>query len=600
MADVVQNSYVETQQHSAVIYQRGKDVGDWELNEAQDIGRIMLYRSFKEGNVYPHDDQLAVSSDNGYKPVGTGAANQVDIQLGRVWFDGVPVPKAATTQLGGFTTNAAGDPRYDIVYAAVTEVEIADPHMVAQLGETSRRRQIQVTLGIATGTAAASPVDPAIPADSSAEIWEGGTRYFKLARVLRPAGASVISAGQVTDLRVLSTPQLLSQTMDHVPSTVYVATRYGLIGDGVFVNDTALSNLEVLIQTNGGGIIFWPPGTYRFTTTVGKQYLVDWKAVPYTVRIAIDHATNVLMDFVFSTPSTRECTIEGIHFSAINTAHASQLVRVPTGNPALAVFKKCKFGDGSLVQGTLLDMGAIGANVTLEDCELFQQQFTSGVLMTSGRLVIRGGKHVAHASQNAPGYTLSGSTVVLQMDSMDVNWDAHLSGTAHVFSMSSGAKLLTNNNIFHTEFSSSAIFTWSSSDCFIHSDDDLRMNVFSGSPPCLARDSWIELDTVFGSSVAGGTTTITANFKTSTMKMTGTSPTFDFPSPKFIGQAHNFIVHNGTGSSLGFSMGNYGFKDTQPTVVTAQCVSGQFVVADPALTGTPVWVQVGGWSLVTV
>ena len=49
MADTVQDSFKELNRFTEVLFQRGRDVGDWELNEEQRIARVFLYRSMLAG-----------------------------------------------------------------------------------------------------------------------------------------------------------------------------------------------------------------------------------------------------------------------------------------------------------------------------------------------------------------------------------------------------------------------------------------------------------------------------------------------------------------------------------------------------------------------
>lgn len=194
MADITQNSYAEASSFFKVLFQRGRDIRDCELNEFQDIIRVLLYRSMTNGVQKTKLNTMNPgSNDDGYLVVGTGAANAVTLKAGWLHCDGIPVRLAADTTFSGFTT--AGAPRTDTVYLAITEAEVADPSAVAQLGETTKRRQIQVTVSVSeTGPAG-------VPANTAAEIWEGGIHYFQIANIARGAGVAAIAAIDVTDTR---------------------------------------------------------------------------------------------------------------------------------------------------------------------------------------------------------------------------------------------------------------------------------------------------------------------------------------------------------------------------------------------------------------
>lgn len=111
--------------------------------------------------------------------------------------------------------NASGNPRWDLVYAAVavdangasvtrkvkdpTTLVIASQSVVTTLKTT-------VTLGVTAGTAAASPDWPAAPADAA------GTYYIPLAYVRVPNGFGASSTVLDTDLAVIASTLRLSNT----------------------------------------------------------------------------------------------------------------------------------------------------------------------------------------------------------------------------------------------------------------------------------------------------------------------------------------------------------------------------------------------------
>lgn len=172
-----------------MIFQRGRVIPEYELNEAQDNLRVMMYRlaAAGQGTLNPG------SSDDGYLVVGTSASNSVTIKAGTLVVDGLPLYLDADEAFAGFTTYGGGGSRTDRVYLAVSEQEVTDPSLTPKLGETTRRQQLVATLAVAEGTA--------IPADSAAAIWEGGVRYFEIASVTRASGVATIDAGDVTDSR---------------------------------------------------------------------------------------------------------------------------------------------------------------------------------------------------------------------------------------------------------------------------------------------------------------------------------------------------------------------------------------------------------------
>jgi hypothetical protein len=101
--------------------------------------------------------------------------------------------------------NSSGNPRWDLVYAAVavdandttTTRKVKDPTTKVVTEQTVSTSQVTtVTVGVQAGTAAASPVWPSAPSDS------GGTYYIPLAYVRVPNGFGASSTVAATDIAV--------------------------------------------------------------------------------------------------------------------------------------------------------------------------------------------------------------------------------------------------------------------------------------------------------------------------------------------------------------------------------------------------------------
>lgn len=241
MADITKDAYDESQRHTKVIFQRGRDVVDFELNEFQDILRVAQARAMRDG--ISGSLLNPGSLDDGYLATGTGAANQVTIGAGTLFTDGIPLTLGAAFIFSGFTTSGA--PRTDLLYLSVTEKEISDPNQIPQLGETTKRRQVQATLDVAEGVA--------IPADTGGEIWEGGIRNFLIATVTRAAGVATIDPGDVVDER----KDLPANIIGALPTTAG-ASLIGYAGSGPWADattlpaDTVEATIDQVVSDLGG------------------------------------------------------------------------------------------------------------------------------------------------------------------------------------------------------------------------------------------------------------------------------------------------------------------------------------------------------------
>jgi len=202
MADITKDSFNEANDFTKVVFQRGRDLMDFELNEFQDILRVFSARLGQVGVglwqaaasiSYPY------SSDNGLEVVvsPTSTPNEVQINAGTFIVDGIVQDYLLPTT---FVLPApAGTIQYDIVYIAVVESEVADPNAVPQIGPTTVRRQLTTT--VLTYRTASLPFDPSFPVNPATWLWQGQTRYYPIAVVTRPALTAVVTAADILDLR---------------------------------------------------------------------------------------------------------------------------------------------------------------------------------------------------------------------------------------------------------------------------------------------------------------------------------------------------------------------------------------------------------------
>lgn len=202
MADITKDSFNEANDFTKVVFQRGRDLMDFELNEFQDILRVFSARLGQVGVglwqaaasiSYPY------SSDNGLEVVvsPTSTPNEVQINAGTFIVDGIVQDYTVPTTL--VLPAPAGTIQYDIVYISVTESEVADPNAVPQIGPTTVRRQLATT--VLTYRTASLPFDPSFPVNPAAWLWQGQTRYYPIAVVTRPALTAVVTAADIFDLR---------------------------------------------------------------------------------------------------------------------------------------------------------------------------------------------------------------------------------------------------------------------------------------------------------------------------------------------------------------------------------------------------------------
>lgn len=225
MADVTQVSFVESDSHHEVVFQKGRDVVDYELNELGDLLRVLIYRS------------LQASSGDGWatgcRITATGGSNEVQIGLGILSADGLTYRRASNTTLAMPAPPGSGS-RVDTIYLRVQESEIDDPHPLASVGVLSRRKRVTFAFVVAQGTTLSSTGDP----------WSGGTYYLSLAQVTRTsgAGAAIILSGDIAH-QVRPNPQAITTQITTVSDGRVSAVNGGT--GGVFETDLKTLTMDV-------------------------------------------------------------------------------------------------------------------------------------------------------------------------------------------------------------------------------------------------------------------------------------------------------------------------------------------------------------------
>lgn len=249
MADTTRDSYQHDKNYVEVVIQRGKIVLDAELNEMQRIAQARLHlamRAILGDSVYSEDDGGRVTSDG-------ATANQLTVKAGVVVVDGHVVNIDADILVTGLST--PGSARSDDVYIQLDSVEIdsvEDESIAAQaIGETSLRRQLQVSIVVDQG--AASP--PSSTSDGVTYL--GGRKYALLARVYRAAATAIIDPAWCVDQRAGNLQKLLLQDRNLTFSGTNITWDGTTLSIGTLTvalpDSTAVYNLTALSVTLTSG-----------------------------------------------------------------------------------------------------------------------------------------------------------------------------------------------------------------------------------------------------------------------------------------------------------------------------------------------------------
>lgn len=169
--------------------------------------------------------------------------------------------------VGPFASNATGNPRIDLVYAAVTP-DVASSTVSRKVKNPSTKvvttqlvsvsKETTVTISIAAGTAAASPVPPAMPSDAA------GTYYIPLAYVRIPDGFSGTSTVAYSDIiNIAPIPNLSPTTGANVTRPASSISKVGSLG---YNSSLPTAQLTAWAQSGAVPSWMWPAAVVGQTT----------------------------------------------------------------------------------------------------------------------------------------------------------------------------------------------------------------------------------------------------------------------------------------------------------------------------------------------
>lgn len=174
-ASIRRNTFDEAANITKVVFQTGRFVQEYELNEMQDDIRVPGYRNA----MFLAKNSSGFRTSTGY--TGVGGVNQISLTIPDFVVNGFPVKSPGTLVVTGLTT--PGTPtRTDYAYLEATQSESADPNPDPVEGVKSFRNALVVTLKVVEGAA--------VPA-STGDVWSGGTFRMPVAVINRTNSATI-------------------------------------------------------------------------------------------------------------------------------------------------------------------------------------------------------------------------------------------------------------------------------------------------------------------------------------------------------------------------------------------------------------------------
>lgn len=190
MADIVKNSYFESKQYQRLIFQRGKDLADFELNELQDIQRVQRRRTF--ASIFGHG-----FVGSGFEILPSANPNEILIRNGDALIQGEFINNPVTFPISGLTT--PGAPRVDIVYLEAREVEIdfTQDNDIGEpgVGELARRVKLEWEVKVDEGSSTLPP--------TTGDLHSAGIHRELIGFLNRPASPTIGAADIIDSRRII-------------------------------------------------------------------------------------------------------------------------------------------------------------------------------------------------------------------------------------------------------------------------------------------------------------------------------------------------------------------------------------------------------------
>jgi len=162
---------------------------------------------------------------------------------------------------------------------------------------------------------------------------------------------------------------------------------YAAVGDGIMDDTTAINAAIVAADEAGGGVVFFPKGTYRITSALSLPGSVSLLGVgPYSSVITIDHATANAIN----PAGTAGTGFQFIRSIGITAAQANTGIGINAEDTQL-ILEDCYFGGANLYK--LVSCAYNGSYIAIKNCV-----FEPGATAASANCVVL-------SSQTAAGTT---------------------------------------------------------------------------------------------------------------------------------------------------------------------------------------------------
>lgn len=353
-----------------------------------------------------------------------------------------------------------------------------------------------------------------------------------------PSAAIVLAAKGVQVSGIFDAPGIGFYNVKRAP--------YNAVGDNATDDTAAIQAAEDAVAATDGGDLFFPPGTYEIRADLVKKHKVNWWAIPGTVTITMDHATENFLTFTGSA-WTREALIYGINFEA--TQSNSGNFCIDTGTLFKLRFKYCNLNKAAALLTGRLFSSVASSELALEDCDFRAVKTNDNHFAQAKLQLIRGQLTMA------PGAT---SELILPVNEVFVSGTrfVHVSTVGNVaFFNISGGNTRVEGAVFDVDDSGAGASTYAfrvaggvlrTSDCDFESDVAPYEYVsLAGAGSVLQLLPHLRVETAAGADV-----TLPDGYQSFIIEAAkATAPTIFGPNVLYAGQPLNLILRNVSGGT---------------------------------------------------
>ncbi len=387
---------------------------------------------------------------------------------------------------------------------------------------------------------------------------------------------------------------------------------YGATGDGVTSDQTAVEAALAAAVAAGGGVVYFPPGTYRLTAALSWDNRVSILGVGGGQSIVtMDAAASTIS---FASPGTAQnpsVFFSGITFSALQATGANPVIAIAAATK-LAI-NRCTFGTNSNTTNTYINVTAgASSSLSIREC-YFSIQGASQRAMNidntvTGSTLVRFVDNTVEVAAATTTY----STSMLRMADIGIRGQTSgnrfmasvvTSGTYSAIELVDGLHTVTGNDFNPSaspSFDATLELTSNALGLYLYERD----NFFSQTNTnrydltgVLRQDSYVDMQAI--ETVTSTSPVTLTNVHARAIHVTcpdGASPNIPLPQIFYPGQTLDMTIEN---SNVGTQTGTFTFThaNTPQWLMTFGGLGpGDFGsirwLASDSVT-SPVWVQVG-------